>query len=164
MSDNGGCQGNAPLRANKGSIHEGGIRVPMIFKWPAVVSAGRRCSVPVISTDFHDTFVEIGGGDPNNSRTADGLSLVPLLKGGASLPREALYWHFPHRGKIGNSGAIRKGRYKLIEKFATGSIELYDLARDIGEKYDLSDDKPEMAAQLHRELKDWRQQVGARMR
>ncbi len=163
MSDNGGTNGNAPLRSNKGSTYEGGIREPMIISWPGVTKPGSKCSVPVISMDFFPTFVEIGGGDPDKSTAVDGLSLVKLLKGGRRLDREALYWHFPHRGNIGSSGAIRKGKYKLIEKFRTGKLELYDLSKDIGEKNDLSEELPKIVNELYAYLKTWRKETGAIM-
>lgn len=162
-SDNGGCNGNAPLRANKGSTYEGGIREPLIVVWPGVVKAGSQCTTPVISTDFYDTFTEIGGGDPGSTPAVDGLSLVPLLKGETELPRDALFWHFPHRGKIGNSGAIRKGTFKLIEKFATGEVELYDLSEDVGERNDLAAQMPDKKEELLDELIDWRRESGAQI-
>jgi arylsulfatase A-like enzyme len=131
--------------------------------WLGVVKAGTQCTVPVISTDFYDTFTEVGGGDPEATPAIDGLSLVPLLKGETELPREALYWHFPHRGKIGNSGAIRKGKFKLIEKFATNEVELYDLSDDIGEKNNLAAQMPEEREELLNELTAWRKETGAKI-
>ena len=79
------------------------------------------------------------------------------------MKRPALFWHFPHRGKIGNSGAIRKGRFKLVEKFSTGKIELYDLSRDIGETTDLAGEFPDKARELLNDLRAWRKEVNASM-
>lgn len=163
MSDNGGCQGNAPLRANKGSLYEGGIREPMIIRWPGVVEPGQTCSVPVISTDFYNTFVEIAGGDPAQTPAVDGMSLVPLLKGANSLPRESLYWHFPHRGAGNRGSAIRRGAYKLRESLTTGEVELFDLVNDTSEKNDLSEKMPEKTAELYAALQQWRSETHAVM-
>ena len=91
MSDNGGLFDNAPLRSKKGSTYEGGIREPLIIKWPGVTEPGSTCSVPVISTDFFPTFVEMAGGEPSTTTAVDGQSLVPLLKGASSLKPRALY-------------------------------------------------------------------------
>lgn len=163
MSDNGGLFDNAPLRSKKGSTYEGGIREPMIVKWPGVTRPGSTCSVPVISTDFFPSFVEMAGGVPTEYPDLDGESFVPLLKGGSSLQRDVLYWHFPHRGPIGLSGAIRKGSYKLIEQFATGTTELYDLSKDLGETQDLAATMPQKAEELLNDLRAWRKEVGASM-
>jgi glucan 1,4-alpha-glucosidase len=164
MSDNGGVFDNSPLRSHKGSIYEGGIREPMIVKWPGVTKPGSKCSVPVISTDFFPSFVEMAGGDPTKIPNLDGESFVPLLQGEGSLKREALFWHYPHhRGEEGYGGAIRKGNYKLIEKFSTGQVELYDLSKDIGEKQDLAAKMPEKAEELRKDLIAWRKGVGASM-
>lgn len=163
MSDNGGIFENTPLRATKGSTYEGGIREPMTVKWPGVTKPGSTCNAPVISTDFFPTFVEIAGGNPKESAAVDGESLVPLLRGASCINRKALFWHFPHRGEIGNSGAIRKGNYKLIEKFTTGKIELYDLSKDIGESQDLAATMREKANELLNDLIAWRNEVGAAM-
>ena len=163
MSDNGGFFDNAPLREKKGSTYEGGIREPMLVKWPGVTKPASKCSVPVISTDFFPTFVEMAGGNPKETTAVDGESLVPLLQGTSSLKRKALFWHFPHRGKIGNSGAIRKGNFKLVEKFLTGKIELYDLSQDIGETKDLAGQLPDKARELLNDLRAWRKEVKASM-
>ena len=159
MSDNGGVFDNAPLRSKKGSTYEGGIREPLIIKWPGVTRPGSKCSVPVISTDFFPTFVEMAGGNLGQTPAIDGRSLVPLLKISSSLDRTALYWHFPHRAPSGNSGAIRKGNFKLIEKFSTGEVELYDLSTDLGETKDLSKQLPEKTRELLADLIAWRKMM-----
>lgn len=147
---------------SKGSpTYEGGIREPLIVKWPGVTESGSTCSVPVVSTDFFPTFVQIAGGDPGKTTGVDGQSLVPLLKGASTLKPRALYWHFPHRKPLGNSGAIRKGQFKLIENFTTGEVELYDLSEDIGEKTDLSKQMPDKAGELLTELIAWRKELNA---
>ncbi|MHC4744236.1 MAG: sulfatase-like hydrolase/transferase [Planctomycetota bacterium] len=173
MSDNGGLstvasQGptcNLPLRAGKGWLYEGGIREPMIIKWPGVVKPGSECSEPVTSTDFYPTMLQMAGMRLKRSQHVDGVSLVPLLTGKGKLKRKAIYWHYPHYHGSGNrpSGAVRAGDYKLIEWYEDGSVELYDLREDLSEKKDLAEKMPKKAAELKTMLAKWRKEVGARM-
>jgi arylsulfatase A-like enzyme len=172
MSDNGGLStseghptSNLPLRAGKGWLYEGGIREPMIVKWPGVVRPGSVCSEPATSTDFYPTILEMAGCALRPKQHIDGVSLVPLLKGAKSLDRRAIFWHYPHYGNQGGSpgGAVRAGDYKLIEFYEDDSVELYDLRTDIGEKHDLAEKMPRKAAELHKMLKAWREDVDARM-
>ncbi|MBW8040435.1 MAG: sulfatase-like hydrolase/transferase [Planctomycetes bacterium] len=173
MSDNGGLStvaregptSNLPLRAGKGWLYEGGIREPMIIKWPGVVKKGSVCSEPVTSTDFYPTMLEMAGLRLRPKQHVDGVSLIPLLTGKGKLSRAAIYWHYPHYHGSGNrpSGAIRAGDYKLIEWYEDKSVELYNLKTDIGEQHDLADEMPEKADQLRRMLHRWRRQMNARM-
>lgn len=171
MSDNGGLStsegsptSNLPLRGGKGWIYEGGIREPYMIKWPGITAPGSTCDVPVISTDFYPTILEIAGLEPQPRQHRDGESLVPLLKGKDSLDREALYWHYPHYSNQGGmpGGAIRMGRYKLLERFEDGRVHLYDLESDIGEKNDLAAEMPERVAQMKKKLHTWYKQVDAK--
>ncbi|NOZ21913.1 MAG: sulfatase [Planctomycetes bacterium] len=170
MSDNGGLAlhnitSNAPLRAGKGSAYEGGVREPMIVRWPGVVKPGSVCSVPVTSIDFYPTILEMAGvqGDPKQG--LEGVSLVPLLKQTGGIDREAIYWHYPHYHPGGANcfGAVRKGDWKLIEFYEDGKLELYNLKDDIGETIDLAQKMPEKARELHGLLKSWRKKVNAQM-
>lgn len=175
MSDNGGLTTVAnsrsaptavrPLRAGKGWLYEGGIREPLIVKWPGVVTPGSICSEPVLSTDFFPTMLEMAGLGQRPNQHQDGLSLVPLLKQDGSVDRNALFWHFPHYHGSGNrpSGAVRAGDYKLVEWFEDGQVELYNLSDDIGESRDLSDSMPAKTAELTNMLHNWRSAVDARM-
>jgi arylsulfatase A-like enzyme len=173
MSDNGGLStvprqaptSNLPLRAGKGWLYEGGIREPMIIKWPGVVKRGSICSEPVTSTDFYPTMLEMAGLPPRPKQHVDGVSLAPLLTGKGKLERKAIYWHYPHYHGSGNrpSGAVRAGDYKLIEWYEDKSIELYHLKNDISEKQDLTKKLPEKAAELQRMLHGWRRRMKARM-
>jgi arylsulfatase A-like enzyme len=173
MSDNGGLSttrwnaptSNVPLRAGKGWLYEGGIREPMIIRWPGVVKPGSLCSVPVISTDFYPTILEMAGLKLRPGQHRDGRSLVPLLKGTDCLNRTSLFWHYPHYHSSGQTpgGAIRSGDYKLIEWYEDGRLELFDLKNDLGETNNLALLKAETTAELHRQLRAWRKQVGARM-
>ena len=169
MSDNGGLvyegkgketiTSNAPLRAGKGHLYEGGIREPMMIRWPGVAKPGSTCDDPVISTDFFPTILEMAGAP---KLATDGLSLTPLLKGGG-MKRDAIYWHYPHYSNQGGvpSAAIRSGKYKLIEFYEDGRLELYNLVEDIRESNNVTHANPKLASELHGKLKQWRARVGA---
>jgi arylsulfatase A-like enzyme len=173
MSDNGGLStkpkgrgvstSNLPLRAGKGWLYEGGIREPMIVKWPGVVKSGSECSEPVTSTDFYPTMLEMAGLSLRPEQHADGVSLMPLLKGRASVGRKAIYWHYPHYHGSNSrpSAAVRAGDYKLIEWYETGQVELYNLQEDIGERNDLATRLPQKAAELRKMLHEWLDETGA---
>ncbi|MCK4292712.1 MAG: sulfatase [Planctomycetes bacterium] len=172
MSDNGGLStseghptSNLPLRAGKGWLYEGGIREPMIIRWPGVVKPGSMCSEPVTSTDFYPTMLDLAGLRQKPKQHIDGVSIVPLLKGAKSLGRKAIFWHYPHYGNQGGSpgGAMRAGDYKLIEFYEDNRVELYNLKADIGEKNNLADKMPGKAAELLKMLKAWRKDVDAQM-
>ena len=173
FGDNGhlGPKDKFPLRGSKADVYEGGIREPLIIRWPGKIKAGSVCSVPVISNDFFPTFVELAGAEVTDP-TVDGMSLLPLLSGSKKLNRgDALYWHYPHyhHQGISPSGAIRDGDYKLIEWYeksidsddTPGAYELYNLRKDLAERHDLADEMPEKVVELRTKLKNWRKKVGA---
>jgi arylsulfatase A-like enzyme len=173
MSDNGGLSTvaregptcNLPLRAGKGWLYEGGIREPMIIKWPGVTEPGSVCHEPVVSMDFYPTMLEMAGLPLKPRQHVDGVSLAGLLKGTGTLNPRALYWHYPHYHGSGNrpSGAVRAGDYKLIEWYEDGRVELYNLRDDIGERNDLAATLPDKAQELGRMLQTWRKEMGAKM-
>ncbi len=154
-----------PLRAGKGWLYEGGVRVPLIIRWPGAVEGGRLIDRPAITMDLYPTLLEIAGLPLRPEQHRDGLSLAPPLRGTGSLDRRHLFFHFPHYHGSGNrpSGAARVGDYKLLEWFEDGRIELYDLSTDIGESRDLAGERPEVAGELREILEGWRESVGARM-
>ena len=164
-SDNGSFGVDvAPLRGQKGYLWEGGLRVPWIVEWPGVVPAGVTCGVPVISMDVYPTLLELAGLEPR--KVLDGLSLVSLLKGTGPLRRNTLYFHYPNyafhkRNRLGS--AIREGDYKLIRRYDDGSLELYDLSNDLGERINLADELPLFAQRLNGKLARWLGKVGAAM-
>ena len=169
-SDNGGLStsegwptSNLPLRGGKGWIYEGGIREPLLVRWPGVVKAGSVIRTPVSSPDFFPTLLEAAAAKPQPGQVLDGVSLVPLLKGG-STPERALFWHYPHYGNQGGApcSAVRRGDWKLIEWAEGNRAELFNLARDIGEKTDLADKEPQRVAKLRAELTAWQKDVGAK--
>ena len=168
MSDNGGTNitSMAPLRGIKATLYEGGIRIPLIVRWPGHIQAGSTCSIPVISQDLYPTFLKLARLPLRPEQHRDGVSLAGLLKGSKHLEphREALFWHYPHYHRPSNPcGAMRMGRWKLIQHFETGRVELYDLESDISEKHDLAGKMPERARELTHKLEAWRKSVGAQM-
>ena len=174
FSDNGGLyrrfdekgpavMSNHPLRDEKGSMYEGGIREPCIIRWPGVVKPGSECGVPISSVDFWPTIAEIAGTTSKFKHRVDGVSLLPLLKQTGSLKDRGLYWHYPHYHHTAPVGAVRYGDFKLLEYFEDGKLELYNLAKDIGETRDLAKSNPKKTQQLHAMLKAWRKDINAQM-
>lgn len=172
-SDKRGFTDNAPLRGGKGTLYEGGIRVPFIVRWPGVTKPGATSEVPAAHVDVYPTLLEIAGAKPKPDAVMDGVSLVSVLKNPqVMLSREAIYWHFPGylesyvhpRGwRTGPVGAIHAGEFKLLEFFETGKVELYNLREDVSEKRDLAAQLPEKRTELQAKLAAWRQAVGAAM-
>jgi len=166
-SDNGGedrVTDNGPLRAGKSTLYEGGIRVPFIIRRPGRIKPNSRCDVPVSNYDYYPTLLDCAGIRPDGRQPFDGVSLRALLEGkAAELPDRCLYWHYPlarpHFLGGRSSGAIRMGDWKLIEFFDEPKVELYNLAKDPGEKNDLSGSEPRKAAELRKRLGDWRTTV-----
>ena len=172
MSDNGGLStseghptSNLPLRAGKGWLYEGGIREPLLIRWPGVVKPGEICDDPVISTDFYPTLLEMAGLPPMPRQHLDGRSICSLLNGEKNLPQRPLFWHYPHYGNQGGSpgGAVRVGDWKLIEFFEDHHVELYNLREDLSEKNNMAALFPEKTEELRRLLHQWREEVGALM-
>ena len=171
-SDNGGLTSIsplAPLRAGKGSYYEGGIRVPLILKWPGVIKPETISNVPVTNLDFWPTFEELLKNSPKKSNQ-DGQSLMPMIKG-EKMRERALVWHFPIYLEAYNGltdGArdvlfrtrpgsiIRKGKWKLHQYFEQNEFELFDLENDLGETSNVADQHPEIVEALYQELSDWR--------
>jgi arylsulfatase A-like enzyme len=152
---------NTPLRAGKGYLYEGGLRVPLIVRWPGHFPAGRLIDTPVINTDWLPTLTEISGA--RTPRDLDGVSLASLLVGRGPPKPRLFYWHFPHYTNQGSqpAGAIRDGDWKLVEHYEDGRTELFNIATDISEATDLSAREPRRVAQLKQQLAAWRQRVGA---
>jgi arylsulfatase A-like enzyme len=166
-SDNGGfykATSNAPLRANKGAYYEGGIRVPLIIKWPRVSQAGRVINEPVISNDLYPTCLAAADLALRPNQHMDGVNLKSLLADAESLPPRSLFWHFPHYNRHPSSvpsSVIRKGDWKLIEAFDPASVELYNLKTDLSETTDFAERQPDRRDSLLKELEAWRVSVRA---
>ncbi|HOC73278.1 MAG TPA: sulfatase, partial [Candidatus Hydrogenedentes bacterium] len=166
-SDNGGLgrvTSNAPLREGKGTLYEGGVREPLIVRWPGRIAAGSLCGTPVCSVDFFPTIMEIATG-PGPGPLTDGESLVPLLTGTGDIAARDLYWHYPHYHPLGATpgGIVRRGNHKLIEYYEDNRLELYDLAADPAETKNLAGEMPEKAEELRRALHDWLRDTDAQM-
>jgi len=183
-SDNGGRvahvdyrppTSNAPLRWGKHTLYEGGVRVPLIVRWPGKVAPNSTSDTPTINFDFLPTFVEIAGGDPSKMpNELDGQSILPLLLGEQGDKDRVLFWYYPHY-QIGPAwgahtlpsicrpaATIRKGDYKLMEWLEDEkAVELYNLAEDIGEKTNMAPFMPEKVAELRAELAKWKQRTNA---
>lgn len=156
---------NLPLRGAKGWLYEGGIRVPLIVRWPDAKNPGSVCDVPVTSTDLFPTILEMLDLPLQPEQHVDGKSMVSLLKEEGADDRP-IYWHFPHysnHGMQSPGGAIRYKDYKLIEYFENGTVQLFNLAEDLKEEHDLSQAQPEKVEELRKMLQAWRANVSARM-
>ncbi len=164
-SDNGGLWGNAPLRDNKGSLYEGGIRVPLLISWPGRLTSGQRSNVPVTSVDLLPTIAAVAGISTDGITSLEGINLWPFLTEQKEIPERPLYWHFPHHRKNGltMAAAIRVGDWKLIWEFESDSTFLYHLKEDIGEENNLAVVAPEKRDQLLAQLQLWQGEVKAEM-
>ena len=170
-SDNGGLStsegsptSNLPLRGGKGWLYEGGIREAFLIRAPGTTTAGTSSDVPVVSTDFYPTLLELIGAPLKPRQHLDGVSLVPVLKGADSLERQSIYWHYPHYSNQGGfpGGAVRSGRWKLIERYEDGRVCLYDLSKDLGESTDVSAENPDRTAAMRKDLHEWYRRVDAK--
>lgn len=188
-SDNGGLSratSNAPLREGKGSPYEGGIRVPLIVRWPTQVQPGAVCDAPTHMVDLYPTFAALAGAAPPARHTLDGENLLPLWRQTGALKRDTLYWHMPsYTTNYGRTpcAVIRQGDWKLIHWFGDyldtrgftpdnrvyGKLvigprtELYNLRDDLGETHDLAAAQPEKTRQLKTALEAWWQATGAKL-
>lgn len=171
MSDNGGLStsegsptSNFPLRGGKGWLYEGGIREPFIIRWPGVTEPGAKCDVPVTSTDFYPTMLDMANLPLRDEQHLDGRSLVPLLAGDTRIDRDAIYWHYPHYSNQGGfpGGAVRMGDWKLVERYEDGRVHLYNLKLDVGEREDLAAGYPEKVVLMRAKLHSWYREVDAK--
>ncbi len=166
-SDNGPFAANVkPLREEKGHLYEGGIRVPLIVRWPGHTQAAGQTATPVVTMDIHATILEAAHLKPDPSNTPDGISLLPILDAEpkTKLDRRSIYFHYPNyafhkKNRLGS--AVRSGDYKLIKFYDQNSIELYDLKNDIGETNNLASTMPKMAQEMRSDLESWLQQTKA---
>jgi arylsulfatase A-like enzyme len=172
-SEKKGFTDNAPLRGGKGTLYEGGIRVPFIARWPGVIAPGTTNDTPVAHVDVYPTFLDIARARPSKGATLDGVSFAGLWRQPAQpLAREAIYWHFPGYlesyvhptgWRTGPVGAIHAGDFKLLEFFETGRAELYNWRSDAGESRDLAAEMPERVRTMRAQLAAWRAAVKAEM-
>lgn len=172
-SDNGGRGGygflgheeanytdNAPLKGGKGTFYEGGIRVPLVVRWPGVTAPGSVSNEPVTSIDFYPTYLQAAGVEKDDSYQLDGESLVPLLRDSSgTLERNSIYWHFPgypnNAWRTSPVSVIRSGAWKLMKFYETDEVKVYNLDDDVAETRNLANDHPEVRDRLYRELEQW---------
>jgi arylsulfatase A-like enzyme len=172
-SDNGGLStlkkigptSNTPLRAGKGWLYEGGIRVPLIVSAPGVTKPGSSTDAPFISNDFYPTLLELAGLPSRKQQHLDGVSFADVLRGKRLEQARPLFWHYPHyHGSTWTPGAaMREGDWKLIEFFEDNRIELYNLREDISEKKNLAGAMPKKADELRKQLAAWRKEISVEM-
>jgi arylsulfatase A-like enzyme len=169
--DNGGVSSGdsfstclLPFRGGKGRQWEGGIREPYIIHVPGMTKPGSVSQVPAIGMDFYPTMLDLAGLPLLPKQHVDGVSLVPVLKGG-TIPDRDLFWHYPHYGNQGGepSSIIRSKDWKLIYYHEDGRTELYNLANDIGEQAELAASHPEKVAELKKKLDAWMKETGAKL-
>jgi len=173
LSDNGGLsvgvEGSPtctlPYAEGKGWSEEGGLRIPFLVRWPDRIPGGRTLPTPMWQCDLYPTFLDAAGLPAEPDRHRDGVSTLQALAGGPAPARSPFCWHYPHYSNQGGgpTGAIRCGDGKLIEHYETGRCQLFDLANDVAEAFDLAARYPERVADLARRLADWRREVGAAM-
>lgn len=170
-SDNGGLStsegwptSNVPLRGGKGWLYEGGVREPLIARWPGKIQAGSTSERVVVTPDLFSTVVEACGVKPVKS-AQDGVSFLPTLMGRRQAARGPIFWHYPHYGNQGGfpGGAVREGDWKLIERYEDGTAELYRLSDDLGERHDRAAQEVERVRAMRARLAAWRAEVGAKM-
>lgn len=154
---------NAPLRAEKGTVYEGGIREPFIVKWPGKINPGQISDALISSVDFYPTFMKLAGGELPEGQVFDGKDIMPEILGNNDKPERSLFWHYPVYHHDVPKSVIRKGDWKLIENLVDGSLELYNLTEDISELDNLAESNPEKLNELNAELKVWQKNVGAEL-
>ena len=171
-SDNGGLSTsegaptcNLPLAEGKGWLYEGGVREPLIIKWPGRVRANSLCDAVVTGADLYPTFLEAAGLPLMPQQHRDGISMLGAIMETGSIAHEAIFWHYPHYGNQGGTPgcAVRAGEYKLIEYFEDGHLELYNLTEDISESHNLADALPIIRDRLYGLLSDWKRAVEAQI-
>ena len=173
-SDNGGlattegpntpATSNAPLREGKGWLYEGGIRTPLLVKWPGQVKPSSTSDVPVCGIDLLPTLRNACGLEQKKEHPdVDGVSLLPLLKQSDTITRDSLFWHYPHYANQGGKpgAVVRSGEWKLIEFYEEGRRELFHVAKDVSESRNLAEQEPDRVRELSEKLTAWRKSVGA---
>jgi arylsulfatase A len=154
---------NAPLRAEKGTVFEGGIREPMIVRWPGKTKAGTKSDALISSIDFFPTFLKVAGAALPKEQKIDGINLTSIFRGNEQKKERTLFWHYPVYHHATPASVVRRGDWKLIHFMVDDHIELYNLKEDIGETKDLSNERPKLKGKLFTALQHWREEVQAAM-
>ena len=151
------------MRAEKGTVYEGGIREPFIVRWPGTVAPNQVSDALISSVDFYPTFLALAKGELTENQILDGKNIMPEILDANSTPERSLFWHYPVYHHDVPKSVIRKGDWKLVENLVDGSYELYNLKNDISERNNLVEDYPEIVKELHNELKNWQEATGAEL-
>lgn len=171
-SDNGGHKATEGLAEEKGSLMEGGLRVPMVVTWPQVIKGGTQSATPITSMDFFPTFLNAAGGTTaevsglDDGKEIEGLDLMPLFQGEPQLARKALYWHYPHNRKgitYAMGSQILAGDWKFYQGYGKTKDALFNLKEDPSEKQSVLTAHPEIAQDLRKQLGAWLTKVDAEM-
>jgi uncharacterized sulfatase len=153
---------NTPLRAGKGTLYEGGIRVPMIIRWPEKVNAGFTSKAIVSSVDFYPTFIELAKGKKPDKQILDGFSLIPALTENKFDPEREIFTHYPVYHHEEPMSAVRKGDWKIIENLVSGELSLFNLTYDISEMTDLKFSYPHKFSEMKTVLEKWQKETKAK--
>lgn len=175
-SDNGGLHvpegaharvtHNTPFRAGKGYLYEGGLRIPLIVRWPTHVPSNRIVNDPVINTDWIVTLLDLAGISAHVSESSRSFASILTGKGGPPTEVRSFFWHFPHYNNQGGrpAGAVRHGNWKLVEYYdSPEQIELYELDPDLGEQNNVASKFPDRVRELRSKLNQWRQSIDAQI-
>jgi len=154
---------NTPLRAGKGTLYEGGVRVPLVVRWPDKIKPGSKSGAIVSSVDFYPTFLELAGGKGPKNQVLDGFSMVPVWKENKSDTEREIFTHYPVYHHEQPMSALRKGDWKIIENLVDGSMELFNLRYDISEMTDLRSSYPVKFEEMKTALKRWQANTKAQM-
>ena len=154
---------NAPLRAGKGTLYEGGVRVPLIVRWPGKVKPDSESEAIVSSVDFYPTFVELAKGKKPKKQVLDGISMLPALTENKFDPEREVFNHYPVYHHEQPMSAVRKGDWKIVENLVSGEFDLYNLIYDVNEMTDLKFSYPEKLKEMKAVLKKWQKDTKAAM-
>ena len=163
-SDNGGHFATEWLADKKGSLLEGGVRVPMVVSWPGVIKKGTQSDTPVTTVDFFPTFVHAAGGSTKEITQLEGADLLPLFQGAPKLERDAIFWHYPHnrdKVKLFMGSTVLSGDWKFYQGYSVLEDALYNLKDDPMEKKNVIKQNPNVEKDLRKKLTDWLSSVNA---
>ncbi len=152
---------NAPLRAGKGTLYEGGVRVPLIVRWPGQVPAGSTSEALVSSVDFYPTFLELIQGKAPKKQVLDGVSMIPALTEKRFDSEREVFTHYPVFHHDQPMSALRKGDWKIVENLMSGEVEVFNLKYDVNEMTDLKYSYPEKTAEMKAALSRWQNDTDA---
>ncbi|MCK3684736.1 sulfatase [Maribellus sp. YY47] len=154
---------NAPFRAGKGTVYEGGVRVPLIVRWPGKIKAGSTTEAVVSSVDFYPTFLELSNGEKPNGQVLDGFSMVPVWTENRFDPKREIFTHYPVFHHEQPMSALRKGDWKIVQNLVSGEFDLFNLKYDVNEMTDLKFSYPKKLEEMRDILRKWQEDTQAKM-